>query len=314
MRIAIAVLLVLAACCVSCRAQIPVELHETSERSKGASSSKIRAALIRDLGRGYEVTGTGHYLVAHPRGQRTRWPQRFEELYRSFVHYFAVRGLKLKEPSSPLVGIVCTDRRQFARYAAERGKQIQPGVFGYYSLRSNRNIVYDINGLAGVDDWHKTASVIIHESTHQTAFNTGVHSRWTPPPLWVAEGLATMFEARGVCDSRHYPNRKDRINRAQLYAFKRLIPSRKPEIRSLIASDRLFQTNPHAAYAKAWALTFYLAETRPRKYVKYLAKTAAHPPFTTVIASQRVTDFTSIFGKDWKMFEAKFMRFMAAVK
>ena len=290
-------------------------LHKTSDRFRSYSASEFRASLMRDLGRGVEVTGTGHYLVAHPRGRQTTWPQRFEELHRSFVHYFAVRGLKPKEPPYPLVGIVCADRGQFARYSEKKGTRLQPSTSGYYSLRSNRNILYDIDGRSGTGDWHTTASVIIHEATHQTAFNTGVHNRWTPPPLWVAEGLATMFEARGVHDSRHYPNRKDRVNHAQLRVFKRLIPRHKPAlIRSLIASDELFRANPRVGYAEAWALTFYLAETQPRKYMEYLAKTADYPPFANVTASQRAADFTAIFGRDWKMLEARFLRFMAGVK
>ena len=164
--------------------------------------------------------------------------------------------------------------------------------------------------------WQQNASVVIHEATHQTAFNTGVHSRWTPPPLWVAEGLATMFEAPGVHDSRHYTQQSDRINRGRLGDFRRLVlPRHRPElIAQLVASDRLFRTKPAAAYAEAWALTFYLVETQPRKYMRYLALTADRPPFTKYTPAQRTADFTAVFGDDWRMLQARLLRFMAGLE
>lgn len=292
------------------------DFRKTSNRFRSYSVSEFRAVLLRELGRGFEVSGTGHYLVAHPRGQRDKWAGRFEDLYRSFVHYFSVRRFRLERPQFPLIGIVCRDQREFFRYTAERGLPVSPGILGYYSLESNRIILYDIDDRRDLDDWHKTASIIIHEATHQTAFNTGVHSRYTPPPLWVAEGLATMFEAPGVYDSRHYTRQSDRINRARLRAFWKLVePNHRPELlASLIATDDLFRTNPAAAYAEAWALSFYLVETQASKYMKYLARTAHRPPFSDYMAAERTADFTAIFGDDWQMLQARFLRFMAGLE
>ena len=288
--------------------------RQTSRRFRSYSPSEFRAQLLRDLGREFEVSGTGHYLVAHPRGQRDKWAPRFEELYRSFVHYFSVRGLKLAKPPFPLVGVVCRDRRDFYRFSAKQGMPITHGMLGYYLYGSNQIIICNVDNRADLDDWHRTASLIVHEATHQTAFNTGVHSRYTPPPIWVAEGLATMFEAPGVFDSRNHPSRSDRTNRGRLRTFRKLAPHHKPELPiALVGSDRLFQTNPGAAYAEAWAMTFYLVETQPREYTQYLELTAARPPFGEYTPAERMADFTSVFGDDWQMFEARFLRFMAEV-
>jgi len=291
------------------------DYHKTSSRFRPYAPSEFRAELLRDLGKGFEVSGTGHYLVAHPRGQRDKWAGRFEELYRSFVHYFSVRGFKLKKPPLSLIGIVCRNQREFAQYSMDNGMSVSSGILGYYSAESNRITVYDMHDRHDLDDWHRTASVIIHEATHQTAFNTGVHSRYAPPPLWVAEGLATMFEAPGVYDSRHYTSRSDRVNRARLRAFRQLEPQHKPAmLASLVSCDALFRQEPAAAYAEAWALTFFLVETQPGKYMKYLAITARRPPFTEYTSAERVGDFASVFGRDWPMLEARFLRFMAGVK
>ena len=185
----------------------------TSREFRPYSPSELRAALLRELGDDYEVSGTGHYLVAHPRGQSDRWAERFEGLYRSFVHYFAVRGCQAAAPRFPLVGIVRRDRAEFAR---EAGLGATAGrVEGYYNLGTNRINIYDMGKSAGAD-WQRNASVLIHEATHQTAFNTGIHSRYAPPPLWLAEGLAMLFEAPGVFDSHAYPGFSDRVNRGRL--------------------------------------------------------------------------------------------------
>jgi len=125
-----------------------------------------------------------------------------------------------------------------------------------------------------------------------------------------------MFEAPGVNDSRGYPQRSQRINRGRLRGFRSLVAAgHKPELLiSLIRSDRLFRTNPGAAYAEAWALTFYLAETHPRKWTRYLGRIARLPAFTDYTADERLRDFTAVFGDDWPMVEARFLRFMETVK
>ncbi len=157
---------------------------------------------------------------------------------------------------------------------------------------------------------------MIHEATHQTAFNTGIHSRFVPTPLWVAEGLATMFEAPGVYNSRAFPRRSDRIHRGHLRQFNEVVlpRSRHELLASLVASDRLFRTHPSAAYATAWALTFYLMETDRGSYGEYLARTADRPPFEDYPSAERTADFVAVFGDDWRMLEARLLRFIAGLQ
>lgn len=290
--------------------------RRSSRRFRSYTTGELRAALLRELGKGFAVTGTSHYLVAHPRGQRDRWARRFEDLYRAFVHYFAVRGLKPAEPPFPLIGVVCRDQREFRRHVARASAAASADLQGLYDLGSNRIILYDMQAQRDSARWRQNASVIIHEAAHQTAFNTGVHSRFAPPPLWVAEGLATMFEAAGVYDSYHHTRRKDRINRGRFRAFRQQTHSNHgpTPLEAMIASDRRFRTDPAAAYAEAWAFTFYLVETQPRRYASYLGRTARRPPFTRYTPAQRTGDFVSVFGDDWPMLQARFLRFMAGLR
>lgn len=288
---------------------------KTAARFRPYPPSEFRAALLRELGSAYEVTGTSHYMIAHPRGQQGRWAERFEELYRSFVQYFSVRGFEPTTPAFPLAGIVCANRSEFDRLAAAHVGPV-PGVVGYYDPGSNRIALYDMGSNDKSANWRRNAGVLIHEATHQVAFNTGIHSRYTPPPAWVAEGLATLFEAPGVCDSRYHTQLSDRVNRGRLRQFQQLVaPHHRPEtIASIVASDDLFRSNTAEAYAEAWALSFCLSETEPRKYAEFLKRTASRPPFRNYTAAERTADFTAVFGNNWRMLEARLLRFMAGIK
>jgi len=107
----------------------------------------------------------------------------------------------------------------------------------------------------------------------------------------------------------------DRVNRQRLRSFReRVAPRHRPELlQQIVASDELFRVNAEAAYAEAWALTFFLIETEPSKYAAYLKRTAAKKPFQDYPADERIADFIAIFGDDWRMLEARFLRFLGAV-
>ncbi len=280
-------------------------------RSFGAA--EMRGQLQREFGNGYDVSGAGHYLVVHPAGQRDRWAPRFEELYRSFVHYFSVRGWRPTEPRFPLVAVVYPRQVDFLEQAREEGVTAS-GMLGYYSPKTNRILLYDSSAESG-GDWTLNAETVIHEATHQTAFNTGIHNRYGQAPRWVVEGLGTMFEARGVWDSRKYPQLGDRVNRGRLEQYRRMMKHRLwSAIGDIVSSDRPFQTNVDHAYAEAWALTFFLCETEPKKYLQYVAKTAAVEPFAHYTAPQRLKDFTDVFGTDLKLLDARMQRFLQGIK
>jgi hypothetical protein len=157
------------------------------------------------------------------------------------------------------------------------------------------------------------AETIVHEAIHQMAFNSGVHSRYAMPPRWVAEGLGTIFEARGVSNADRYKQASERINWGRIEDFRKYAAERRPagSLAEFLTSERLFRSDPQAAYGEAWALTFYLFETQPRKYVAYLQKTAARPQFAEYHGAQRLADFQQIFGQDLRQLEARYLRFIA---
>jgi hypothetical protein len=292
-------------------------LKQTGSSFQSYPVSVLKGRLQAELGKGFRVVATSHYLVAFPTGVRANWAERFEDLYRSFALYFSVRGFHLEAPEFPLIAIVWPDQQSFARAcAADRGG-VPAGLLGYYSPISNRIMLYDTGGGRGsAEDWQQTSATIIHEATHQTAFNTGIHRRFADTPRWLVEGLGMMFEAPGVSNSRAYTRREDRINHDRFDYFRsRIAPKHKPDLlEALVNSDRLFSLDASIAYAEAWALSFYLVETQPRKYSQYLTLTAQRQPGQAYPPARRLADFTSIFGSNFRMLDAQFLRFMAELK
>lgn len=276
------------------------------------SAAEMKAMLQKDFDSNFEITQTRHYLVVHPRGLGNEWPDRFEELYNRFGHYFRVRGFAMQEPPYPLVAVVDRNQGEYLRRAAASGTPMHPNTLGHYDSHSNRVFLFDETATDPHANWSDNASTIIHEATHQTAFNVGVHSRFNAPPRWLVEGLATMFEAPGVWSARYDHTQADRINQGRFDSFRRYAKSRRQpgSLAMLLATDDAFRSDPDGAYAEGWALSFYLCETQPRQYAAYLEKTAARPAFSNYSADERIADFEAIFGSDLKLFEAKYLHYM----
>lgn len=291
--------------------------RKKSDHFVSYSSGDMRSQLKSEFGKGFEVSQTGHYLVVHPRGQREVWARRFEELYRSYLKYFTARGFEPRRPEFPLVAVAFPNQREFLSYAQQSGAKLVTNTLGYYSPQTNRILLYDVTG-GNQDDpnWQINAETIVHEAIHQMAFNSGVHSRFAPPPRWVAEGLGTLFEARGVANADRYIKQSERINQHRLADFRNYCTAGREtgSLAGFLASDRSFQTSPEAAYSEAWALTFFLFETQPARYVDYLQHTARRAEFTDYRATDRLTDFQRYFGADLRQLETRFLRYMAGLK
>ncbi len=158
---------------------------------------------------------------------------------------------------------------------------------------------------------------MIHEATHQVAFNTGLHSRMGVNPKWIVEGLATVFESPGIRESAS--NRGEafgRTNKERYVWFGNYAKSRrKPKsLAAFVSSDKLFETSALDAYAEAWALSFYLVETRSTKYAKYLKTIATRDPLKEYPEAERLADFKKAFGNDLDMLEADFLRFISRLE
>jgi len=282
-------------------------------RFRSRTQSQVRGDLLREFGKDFDVTGTGNYLVVHPRGAKDLWADRFEDLYRSMVHFFRTRGYSTEKLQFPLVSVVFYSKSQYMEYNRRVLQANVNGTLGVYYPTTNRIYLYDATRGTGKENarWAESLATVMHEAAHQTAFNTGIHVRGGETPYWIAEGIGCLFEAKGIYNSFRYKKQKDRINYGRKRAFQRTVKGSEEEmIASVIASDDLFKRDPGRAYATAWALTFYLSERESRKYIQYLKVVAKHKPVTKYGSSTRIKEFTKIFGKDHKMLALRVTRFV----
>ncbi|QDS96985.1 DUF1570 domain-containing protein [Adhaeretor mobilis] len=293
----------------------PKEAKDAKKIAKGFvaySPAQLKGRLQQEFDRSYAVTTTQHFVVVHPRGEWSAWANRLESLYRSFTHYMSVRGFPIKRPKMPLVAVVFRNQADYYRYAAADGTPLAPGTLGHYSPQSNRVFLFDISGGSGDADWLANAETIIHEATHQTAYNTGVHQRFSEQPRWLVEGLAMMFEAPGVWGASSIKGIETRLNQGRLQDFRNSIAGSTSDwIMRTVASDNEFSRSPGASYAAAWTLSFYLCETRPEEYSRYLDRVSRREQFTTYGSKQRVADFAAEFGNDFTLLDAQVQRFVS---
>jgi len=268
------------------------------------TSSEIKNQIRKEFGHGFAVSSSEHFVVAHPKGGSRNWADRMETLYRTFIGSMRVRGISTQKPPVTMVAIVFRNQGDYASYFAKKGLSRPKGLLGHYESNSNRVFLYDDGGSK------ENMETVVHEATHQTAYNVGAHRRFAEQPRWLVEGLAMMFETPGMREAWSLQSRSSRINDYRLGDFQKYLKRRpKDSLVRLIASDRPFKTAILDSYAEAWLLSFYLFETRSQDYSRYLARVAARPPFSTYSAQARVADFRSVFGNDLSVLENQLLRF-----
>jgi hypothetical protein len=294
----------------SFRSDDVTDFHEIATRFRPYSSLDIRDQLQTEFGRGFEVKTTPHYVVVAGRGTGDRYAQLFERIYRQFHTYFTARGFRMAEPEFPMIAVVLPNQQAFIDYCVAEGARPQPGLVGYYLPSSNRVALYD-RAAAGQSTADDVDDTVIHEGTHQVAFNTGVHSRIGPSPLWLVEGLATLFEADGIRHRDAVSEIGDRVNPERLGGFREYRQRRRPanSLESFVREDGTFKKSPLDAYSQAWALTFYLVETRPAEFARYLKSVSARSPLEKYDGAARVKDFREAFGRDLDIIETGMLRF-----
>ena len=318
----------------------------------------LNSALLRELGSGFQVKTTRHYVVAAGRGRAQKYVELFEGIYRSFHMHFSVRGFEIDRPEFPMVAIIFPSHSSFARYAKKDGVDAKPGLMGYYMPTTNRVALFErgsspgsasfsgglrsyggrvtpewaqpqnwLNSSTAKPQFPRQASfsilaqpagaiqadlrdTMIHEATHQVAFNVGLHSRMRDNPQWVVEGLATAFEPDGMRDSSKGRQVKYRLNRERYVWFQNFVSKRRKDnsLADFVENDDLFKKATLDAYSQAWALSFFLIETRPRKYATYLKRLAAGS------GEDRGKLFREVFGSNTRMLEAEMLRFFKRIR
>ncbi|MFM1902875.1 MAG: hypothetical protein RLZZ440_775 [Planctomycetota bacterium] len=271
--------------------------------------------LLAELPVGFRFLTTKHYIVCFDTSRDyARWCAAiFERLHDAFGNYWRRAGLDLTDPEQPLVVVIYADKRAYEADAAGDLGGAAGRVAGYYNLLSNRVTTFDLTGsdLLAADRGRPSGRVgleilsspaatgliatLVHEATHQLAFNSGMHRRLAPVPLWVSEGIAMYFETPDLKNDRGW-TAVGAVNRPRLDHF---LKSYRPGcVAAIVGDDAAFRSPDQAldCYATAWAVCHHLLQTRKSEFVDYLRDLGTGQPLDEDTPAERLEAFRAAFG------------------
>jgi Protein of unknown function (DUF1570) len=320
----------------------PLPKEEITARAKDEklfqplTKAEYTKQLLSTLPKGFNIFSTKHYLIAYNTSPGyAQWVGAlYERLYAGFYTYWRSKGAVLHDPEFPLAAIVFDTRASYEQYARTELGASTTTIMGYYSLPSNMVTMYDLTGheeLKFVGDRssqtrisqvlsqpnaERNVATIVHEATHQLAFNSGLQQRFTDTPFWVSEGLAAFFETPDLDNSKGW-RKIGAVNGYNLLNFKRYLRTREPgALTKLLSDDKRFRdpASMADAYAEAWALNYYLINTQGQTYSKYLKILSEQTPLVMQEPADRQEQFLKLFGKSLEELEADFLKYMQNVR
>jgi len=314
-------------------------LQRTSDATEMVPLDKEQLAerLLQEMGSGFQAHDSKNYVVVfNTTPVYAKWcSSLLEKLQKSFLYFWKKRGAKVYEPQAPLAVLIFNNKASYIKYAKAELGAAAGNAIGYYSFQTNRIVMYDLTGsqaalrastsrgsrkditaLLQHRDAEPLVATIIHEATHQIAFNCGLQTRYVDNPVWISEGMAVYFETPNL-SSRSLWSGTDQVNYSRWDRFRKNVRSGKAaSLKTLIADDNRFR-QPRTAldgYAEAWAWNYFLIKWHPKKYAKYLASLAAQPRWGPADRASRLADFQAHFGKNLADLEADFYRRMSNIR
>ena len=311
--------------------------HTTDDAPfKPFSPEQVSQRLLAELPRGFDVHQTAHYLIFYNTSRAyAQWcGSLFERLYLAFTNYWTRKGFDLSKPEFPLVAIVFAEQGAYVKFSRGELGDAAGSIIGYFSLRTNRMTMYDLTGIEVLRPFGnrggttaqinqilarpealRTVSTIVHEATHQIAFNCGLHARYSDCPVWFSEGIAVYFETPDLSSSKGWRG-IGVVNRPRLARFQQYLRNRPPNsLQTLLADDKRFRDPKQSldAYAEAWSLTYYLIQRRAKQYMAYLKMLSEKKPLLQDGPESRIEEFQQVFG-DLKTLDAEFLRYIMRVR
>lgn len=289
-----------------------IERETTEEKFTPFTMDEMATALQEELGDGFIIVKTRHYILCSEANREyARWAgSLFERLLSAFDKLWRRRIPDLAEPRFPLCAIILKDKQRYQEFAVEESGSEVLDAFGYYSTLTNRMVMYDLTGGQTprnprelnrlLNQQINNVTTIVHEATHQVAFNTNIHTRLAPNPFWLVEGLAMFFETPDLSNPNGWRT-VGALNTARLRDFHRFRQSRrKPgSLREIISQDDRLKDSETAldAYSEAWALSYYLIWARRDDYAAYLKALAEKEMLSEQTEDERIALFEEHFGK-----------------
>ncbi len=297
------------------------------------SAGEMSASLAAELPAGFDVYTTAHYVIGYDtsRAYASWCGALLERLHRAFLNFWRRRGFRLDDPELPLVVVVLASAESYQKYGQDELGDASRSVLGYYSLRTNRVTMYDLTGVQALrrrggrrgssaeinqvlsrPAAEPLVATVIHEATHQIAFNCGLMARYADIPMWVSEGVAIYFETPDLGSARGWRG-IGAVNRARLIVLRQSLGKRQlRSLAALIADDAPFRDARSAgrAYAEAWGWNYFLLQKHSREYLAYVRMLAAKKPLLHDDPQARRRDFRTFFGHDLAGLDREFVRFV----
>lgn len=320
----------------------PLQPEEVATRAKDEqpfrplSRDEMIVRLKGELPAEFKVHTTANYIICYNTSHAyAQWcGALYERLYRGFRNYWEKRGIELTDPELPLVAIVFDGKSSYLKHVKPELGEAAASIVGFYSPMSNRVSMYDLTGVeelrSGPDRNRSTAHInqvlsqpaaganvatIVHEATHQLAYNCGLQTRLADNPLWVSEGLAVYFETPDMKNSKGWGS-IGALNRNRLIQFRNYLTKRPSDsLETLIRDDKRFREPSQIldAYAEAWALNYFLLKTRDEDFSAYLRSLADKSAMVYDTPTERLAEFRRYLGDDLGKLDAEFVRYMRKV-
>jgi hypothetical protein len=313
---------------------LPTEIVKRSKDDlpfRGLPPDQMAKSVLAELPKGFEVYQTAHYLICHNTSRAyAQWcGGLFERLYLAFRNNWSRQGIELVEPQFRLVAIIFADKASYVKYSSKELGDAADSIIGYYNMDTNRMVMYDLVGASmqrsgrSFGDMHirqflasenaaAAVTTIVHETTHQIAFNCGLHQRLSDCPKWFSEGIAMYCETPDLSRGKGWAG-LGVVNRGRLLQFQQYCakPRVANSLKSLVSSDeRLVDPKQVVdAYSESWALTYFLIHKHSKQYLAYLRLLAQKKPLVYDEKSTRLAEFENHFGKVERV-DAEFMNYM----
>ena len=325
----------------------PLQPDQIKKRSKDdipftlMDQTELSKAILEELPPGFSIHRTKHYLICYNTSKAyAQWcGGLFERLFRAYNNFWSRRDLSLSAAEMPMIALVFKDKQTFRRYAVGEVGDAVDSIDGYYNLITNRIATYDltansqtqgrpspfrnmseINQLLSQPMAGKLVATVIHEATHQIAFNCGIQQRLSDIPVWLNEGMAMYFETPDLRSKKGWRGMGE-INMDRFAQFRNYLQRRPDDsLYSLTATanrmqgrseDARFQGKQGIldAYSEAWALTYFLLTYQQESFVDYLKFLSEKKPGRAESEEQKIEDFEKFFG-NLEMLDKQFVQRM----
>jgi len=286
--------------------------HEPGTVPPPIGQQEMERRLLAELPAGFESYRTANYVIVHQGNVQYARDvgTLLESLYRAFFTYWKNQRVSLDEPEYPLVAVVLRDRNAFLGHAGKEIGETAESVIGYYHLESNQVTTYRVANL------ERNIATIIHEATHQLAYNCGLQTRFADNPMWVSEGLAMFFESPDFSNPRGWRG-VGRVNVVNLRRWQRYQSKRGDDsLVTLFSDDSRFRTAATAeeAYGESWAMTYFAIRTLKKEYIEYLQQLSKSEPLKDRTGRERIEMIESAFDMSIAELDQKLQLHMRRVR